>query len=233
MAQFLSWRHSKFPMVKSRTSKELRRRMAFKSPKKAELIVCEGSSTEPAYFNALIRELRLHAVKVRVMSPEDSEPINIVDRAIAEKRQGVAPGIPYNKIWCVIDVEVPPHRTLGNAWEKAANVNGLDLILTNPFFEYWFLLHFKKVTTPFNKDKDLHDMLKEVHPSYRKTHIGFDNLYPLTETAIKNSKEVLKEKHCSDDLRDCNPSTHVHLIVEHLQKISERPMCRVTPTRRL
>ena len=205
-------------MVKSRTNKALRRRTAFKSPKKAELIVCEGSSTEPAYFEALIRELQLHAVKVHVISPEDSEPINIVEFAITKKKKGIAPGMPYNKIWCVFDVEAPPHRTLDNAWEKAANVDGLELILTNPFFEYWFLLHFKKITTPFNKDKDLHHMLQEVHPSYKKTRIGFDILYQHTETAIKNSKKVLKEQHNNaEDLRDCNPSTHVHKIVEHLQ----------------
>ena len=204
-------------MVKSRTSKELRRRMASKSPKKAELIVCEGTSTEPTYFNALIRKLRLHAVRVHAMGAENSEPINVVEFAIAKKKQGVAPGIPYNKIWCVIDVEVPPHRTLDDAWEKAAN-NGLGLILTNPFFEYWFLLHFEKITTPFNKDKDLHDILHEVHSSYKKTRIGFDILYPRTETAIRNSKEVLKEQHSdAEDLRGCNPSTHVHKIVEYLQ----------------
>jgi hypothetical protein len=205
-------------MVKSRTSKELRRRTAYKSPKKAELIVCEGSSTEPAYFEALKRELQLHAVRVHVMSPEESEPINIVEFAITKKKKGIAPGIPYNKVWCVIDVEIPPHKTLDHAWEKAAIINGLELILTNPFFEYWFLLHFKKVTTPFNEDKDLHNMLQDVHQSYRKTRIGFDILYPRTEMAIKNSKEVLKEIHNNAaDLRGCNPSTHVHKIVEHLQ----------------
>jgi len=206
-------------MVKSRTRKELRRLIAFKSPKKAELIVCEGSTTEPAYFNALKQKLRLHAVKVDVIGEEFSEPINIVEFAITKKKKGVTLGIPYSKVWCVVDVEVPPHRTLGDAWEKASNIKDLELILTNPFFEYWFLLHFKKVTTPFNKDKDLHDMLKKVHPSYKKKHIGFDILYPLTETAIKNSEEVLEENRCSDDLRNFNPSTHVHKLVEHLQKI--------------
>ncbi len=219
MAQSPFWRRLKFLMVKSRTRKELRRLIAFKSPKKAELIVCEGSTTEPAYFNALKQKLRLHAVKVDVIGEEFSEPINIVEFAITKKKKGVTLGIPYSKVWCVVDVEVPPHRTLGDAWEKASNIKDLELILTNPFFEYWFLLHFKKVTTPFNKDKDLHDMLKKVHPSYKKKHIGFDILYPLTETAIKNSEEVLEENRCSDDLRNFNPSTHVHKLVEHLQKI--------------
>lgn len=205
-------------MVKSRTSKELKRRIAFKSPKKAELIICEGSTTEPAYFNALKQKLRLYAIKVDVIGEEFSEPINIVEFAIAKKKKGVTTGIPYSKVWCIVDVEVPPHRTLGDAWEKASSIKDLELILTNPFFEYWFLLHFKKVTTPFKRDKDLHSMLKQVHPSYKKDRIGFNILYPLTETAIRNSKEVLEENQCNNDLRNFNPSTHVHKLVEHLQK---------------
>jgi len=192
--------------------------MAFKSPKKAELIVCEGSSTEPAYFTALKKELRLHAVKVDVVGGENSEPINIVESAIAKKNQGAARGMPYSKVWCIVDVEIPPHRTLGEACTKAANVKDLELILTNPSIEYWFLLHFEKVKTPFNSDQDLHNTLKQFHPSYKKGRIGFDILFPLTETAIKNSKEVIKENQCNDDLRNFNPSTHVHKVVEHLQK---------------
>ena len=213
-----SWRHSIFQMVKSRTSKELKRKQAFKTPNKIELIVCEGSSTEPAYFNALRKKLRLSAIHIDVVGLENrSEPIDVVQHAISKKKQGANKGVPYNKIWCVIDVEIPmPHKSLEEAIEKAKDKK-LEVILSNPFFEYWFLLHFKKVTTAFEKGEELYSALKEVHPTYKKTRIGFDILYPLTDTAIKHSKEVLKEQHNeAEDLSDCNPSTHVHKIVEYL-----------------
>ena len=223
MAQSQSWRHSIFQMVKSRTSKELKRKQAFKTPNKIELIVCEGSCTEPTYFKSLIRNFRLPGIRVQVIASNDSEPINIVEFAIAKKEKGVAPGLPYNKIWCVLDVEVPPHRTLGEAWDKAANINDLELILTNPSFEYWFLLHFEKIITPFENGADIQSKLKQFHPTYKKTRIGFDVLFPLRKTAIKNSKEVLREQHNdAEDLRNCNPSTHVHKIVEYLQNTAQQ-----------
>ncbi|MFC1793134.1 RloB family protein [Planctomycetota bacterium] len=186
------------------------------------LIVCEGSCTEPAYFESLIQYFRLHAIRVHVMASDDSEPINVVELAIAKKTQGVAPGLPYSQIWCVIDVEVPSHRTLGEARDKAASVNDLEFILTNPSFEYWFLLHFAKIVTPFQSNTDIQCKLKQFHPTYKKTRIGFNILFPLTESAIRHSKEVLREQHNdAQDLSDCNPSTHVHKIVEYLQNAAQ------------
>jgi len=209
-------------MVKSRTSKELKRKRAFKTPNRTGLIVCEGSRTEPAYFESLIQNFRLHAIRVQVMASDDSEPINVVELAIAKKKKGVAPGLPYSQIWCVIDVEVPQHRTLGEAWDKAANVDELELIMTNPSFEYWFLLHFAKIVTPFQSNTDIQRELKQFHPTYKKTRIGFNILFAHTEAAITRSKEVLKEQHDdAENLSDCNPSTHVHKIVEYLQSATQ------------
>ena len=209
-------------MVKSRPQKDLKRRQSFKAPNKAELIVCEGSATEPQYFNALRRKLRLHAIQIDVVSTDKSEPIDVVEYAISKKKDGAKEGLPYSKVWCVIDVEIPPHKTLDKAWEKAATESDFELILSNPFFEYWLLLHFEKITAPFNEDKDLHRALRDAHPSYKKSNIHFDVLYPRTDTAIKHSKETLKANKCSKDLREQNPSTHVHIVVRHLQNIAQR-----------
>jgi len=210
-------------MVKSRTSKELKRRQAFKTPNKIELIVCEGEKTELVYFNALKSKLRLRAVQIDVISPSESEPIAVVERAITKKKEMAKLGVPYEKVWCVVDVEIPPHKTLNEAWEKARETDGLELILTNPCIEYWFLLHFEKIITPFENDADIQSTLKKFHPTYKKTRIGFDVLFQLRKTAIKHSKEVLKEQHNDAEyLRDCNPSTHVHKIVEYLQNIAQQ-----------
>ena len=105
-------------MVRSRTSKQLKRRRASIIPK-TELIVCEGSKTEKMYFEALKARLRLRAVKVHVISPSGSEPIAVVEEAISKKKEMAKLGIPYEKVWCVVDVEIPHHRTLDEAWEKA------------------------------------------------------------------------------------------------------------------
>ena len=84
-------------------------------------------------------------------------------------------------------------------------------------------MHFRKVINKFNEDKELHEILNEVYPFYKKSNIGFENLYPLTETAIMHSEQVLQETRCKENLIDHNPYTHVHLVVRHLQKIARRP----------
>ncbi len=166
--------------------------------------------------------MRLSALRIDVFSPSESEPIKVVERAIAKNKEMKKDGIPYEKIWCVVDVEMPPHSTLDEAWAEAGKTTRLELILTNPCIEYWFLLHFEKHTAPFGDNSDVMKALIAVHPSYTKNNIGFYDLARLTNTAIKHSKKVLEEKECGEDLRDCNPSTHVHKIVEHLQNIAQQ-----------
>lgn len=216
---------------KRRTLNDLQRRRPFIHPRESVLIVCEGEKTETQYFSAMRNELRLRKfVEVHVSGKrKGSDPISVVDHAIflQSERARIASGSPiltvYDFVWCVMDVEAPrPHQTLASALDKAKE-HDLKVALTNPFFEYWFLLHFKKISTPFTIDKELHDALKEVHPSYKKSRIGFDVLYPRTEIAIKHSEEVLEETACNEDLRNHNPSTHVHRVVRHLQKIAKRP----------
>ena len=127
-------------MVRSRPSKELKRKSPYRTPNKSELIVCEGEKSEKKYFEAWKSKLRLSAVQIDVVSQSESEPIAVIKRAIAKKKEMAKLGIPYEKVWCVLDVEIPPHESLDKAWEKAGNTDKLELILTNPCIEYWFLL---------------------------------------------------------------------------------------------
>jgi len=217
----------------NRSAKSLCRRAPSISPRQSVLIVCEGARTEPEYFRSLRKELRLQTVEVVVEGERcGSAPISVVDHAIslrsereAEAKQS-AIAVPYDVIWCVMDVEAPkPHVSLAAALDKA-KANGLDVALSNPTFEYWYLLHFEKTSALMQSNKVLMKKLKKHHSKYKKNDPGFfEVVYPRTAEAIKNSKSVLKEKHYGDDLRDCNPSTHVHCVVEHLQGIAARPPC--------
>lgn len=153
-------------------------------------------------------------------------PITVVGHAVELKKekQRIAKRstteVEYDIIYCVIDVEAPtPHQSLSRAVNKARG-NGLEVILSNPCFEYWYILHFKKTSAMFNRSRDVKSALRRRHhPAYSESDTTiFDVVYPKTSDAIKHSKEVLREQHNdAEDLRDCNPSTHVHKIVEYLQ----------------
>ena len=214
---------------KQRNINDYERKEASKEPRKSVLIVSEGTKTEPIYFNSLKSNLRLAMVEVEIVG-EGAAPINVVDRAIelrGERKQLARKSITkasYEVVYCVIDVEAPvPHESLARAIYKAKG-NKLDVILSNPCFEYWYILHFRKTSAPFNRSQDAKSALRREHPAYNESDTTiFNVVYPKTSDAIKHSKEVLKEQHNkAEDLSDCNPSTHVHKIVEYLQNMSQQ-----------
>jgi hypothetical protein len=208
---------------KQRNLDDYKRREAFKEPRKSILIVCEGEKTEPIYFNALKEKLRLIMVDVEIVG-EGGAPITVVDHAIElrEERKRIArrslTKTEYEIIYCVIDVEAPtPHETLANAVTKAKD-NKLEVILSNPCFEYWYILHFRKTSAPFSSSQNVKSALRREHSAYSESDTTiFNVVFPKTSDAIKRSKEVLNEQHNdAEDLRNCNPSTHAHNIVEYL-----------------
>ena len=211
---------------KHRRLVEYGRRKAFKEPRKSILIVCEGEKTEPIYFNALKKRLGMAIVDVEVVG-EGAAPITVINCAIElrEERKRIArrslTKTEYEIIYCVIDVEAPKTESLPRAINKAKD-NKLEVILSNPCFEYWYILHFRKTSAPFSRSRDAKSALRQQHPAYSESDTTiFNVVYPKTSDAIKHSKEVLKEQHNdSEDLSDCNPSTHVHKIVEYLQNMS-------------
>ena len=231
------WCRADFRKVPSRMTRRMRsdsslaRRRPSVKPRECVLIVCEGAKTEPQYFEAMRRELRLHIVEVAVVGEKcGSSPISVVDCAISlrKERTRVAARSPtvvkYDVVWCVMDVEAPcQHDSLPSAIDKA-KAHKLRVVLSNPMFEYWYLLHFERTSALMQHNKDVIKRLKKHYPRYQKNDEAFFQVvYPLTSQAIRNSKQVLCEKHYDSDLRKCNPSTHVHLIVEHLHEISRKP----------
>jgi len=214
---------------KQRRIDDYKRRKAFKEPRKSILIVCEGEKTEPIYFNALKERLRLIMVDVEIVG-EGAAPITVVNSAIdlREERKKIArkslTKAGYEIIYCVFDVEAPtPHGTLTVA-VGMAHAHNLEVILSNPCFEYWYILHFRNTSAPFHTNEEVLSQLRQEYPDYSKSDTTiFNVVYPKTSDAIKHSKEVLKEQHNdAEDLRDCNPSTHVHNIVEYLQNTAQQ-----------
>ena len=202
---------------------EYERRKAFREPRKSILIVCEGEKTEPIYFNALKKRLRLIMVDVEIVG-KGGAPITVVNSAIdlREQRKRKAKKsltkAEYEIIYCVFDVEAPtPHGSLTGA-VGMAHAHNLEVILSNPCFEYWYILHFRKTSAPFSSSQNVKSALRREHSAYSESDTTiFNVVYPKTSDAIKNSKEVLNEQHNdAEDLRGCNPSTHVHKIVEYL-----------------
>lgn len=132
--------------------------------------------TERLYINGLRRMLRGHPITI---DPGNSngEPLSLVNSAIKRAKE-VRSGDAYDDVWCLFDVETPPHGSLKPALSLASK-NKISCAVSNPCFELWLLLH----ATPHNRYMTTSDMIKIAEKSY----------LPIQERALnsKNLSQIL------------------------------------------
>ena len=167
--------------------------------------------------------MHLQSTHVEVCGKEcGSAPISVVNCAIEKKLQVTTNTTvdKYDEIFCVVDID--DHISLKDAIQKARD-NDLELIISNPCFEYWYILHFKKTGSSYSNRPQLYKELETLLSCrYEKSSCGFfEKIYPLTETAIENAKAILRSQWQNEtDLSKCNPSTTVYRVVESIMDIA-------------
>lgn len=101
-----------------------------------------------------------------------------------------------------------------------AKQNGIEVLLSVPCFEIWFLQHFQYSTGQLTGNQAIKALRKYI-PEYEKSKRVFFQLVSSTDTAIGNAKRL--EKH-HDELGvrvkslKRNPSTEAYKLVELLKK---------------
>lgn len=204
-----------FHKRKAKRSKDLKRRKAQREPYDRVLIVCEGQKTEPIYFKALIRALRLSSANVEVCGECNSSPKSVLDYAKKKQKAEQKIGENYDTVFCVFDKD--QHTTYDIVLHEIEKNTSMMAITSIPCFEFWLLLHFDYTTRPYAGsggrspcDEVIAD-LKTHLPGYTKAK---KDIYGITkeriEGAIGASKAVLAaaERNEID-----NPSTKVHQLV--------------------
>ncbi len=92
-----------FHKRKAKTKNALARKQSRRFSYERVLIVCEGSKTEPYYFQELIDCLELNTANVVVDGSCDSSPAQVVVFAIKKYRGENKTGNGFDKVFCVID----------------------------------------------------------------------------------------------------------------------------------
>ena len=213
------------PRRHERTMNSYDRRLGSRSPGRGILIVCEGAETEPNYFESLRDHLKLSTIRVKIKDRAGA-PISVVDEAQAQvekRKQDIRDGrtnVPtFEAVWCVFDVENPRHNQTFDRAVQTADQNNFQLAVSNPAFEFWYVLHFERTTRPFADGDELKEYLKRHLPGYHAAMPVFDELVASTQTAVRHAKSIL-EKHPQGEQRFPNPSTRVHLLVEEMIEMS-------------
>jgi len=198
----------------------LRRRTPSRGVLPRFLIVCEGTVTEPGYFEELRRIYR-RVVDVKI-SP-GGVPKTLVERAAELKRDGVRAAtaakdenLRYDEVWCVFDID--DHPKIVDAKQQAKD-NGIKLAISNPCFELWVLLHFQDQRAYINRRK-LKAECKKYLPGYRKA-LSTELLSPRYDEAVKRERDLdlwQQERGRQDE----NPSTGICKLTEAIRGLDTR-----------
>ena len=188
------------------------RRQPFRDPKPTILIVCEGSVTEPEYFDGLWHDCHNPRVTIHI-SNDHGVPKTLVgiakelkNKALALSKWEVDDNLAFDSVWCVHDVDEHPH--IHEAREMAA-ANGIELAISNPCFELWLLLHFRDNPGMQHRDT-LKSMLKQHDPDYDK-HVSYANYSAGYEQAVVRASRMDAAAADRGDA-GCNPTTGVYRL---------------------
>lgn len=207
-------------MIRSKIKRKFKR----KKLRKTILIVCEGEKTERYYLDGLKREEAISKVfAITVVPGKGGSRSQIIKRAINQKAQRKGMDV----VLCVLDTEsletIQAKADLAAARQEAAR-NDIDLYLSNPAFEVWFLAHFIRTSRFFrNCDAVIVELDRKWNDAFDQPYDKSDNrmyqkLATHTQDALNNAKMVVEIDHREKtDIADRNSSTEFYRLVEKLR----------------
>jgi hypothetical protein len=189
------------------------------------IIIVEGTKTEDAYFKSLARDFHVQTVKVSVINGhKKTAPLQIVERAInkrAELRKKDEWEEDIDEMWCVFDTE---DNQNGSSLKTAFSLierEGLRTDVSNPCFEYWYLLHFEETDKPFQNAREVISHLNRHINGYSKKKCYYPILKGSTLSACNNT-ENLRKRNFSNWNCMGNPSTGTDVLVKMIVLLSKK-----------
>lgn len=191
------------------------------------LIICEGTKTEPNYFNEIKEKIQnKYKDKVDVLVPRikvEGTGRNTISLADYTKRMINYKNKIYGQVWIVFDKDYYTDEQFNSAIRKY----DYNVAWSNPSFELWLLSHFKRIDrqmTQAEAEKELDKVfIKKKIGGYNKND---KNIFSKVTTngslkkAIENC-EYMEELDKDKQPAQRNPMTKVYKIVNELKQYIE------------
>jgi hypothetical protein len=199
--------------VSQRRRRAPERRPSATQKKLSIRVFTEGQKTEPIY---LTHWYRLHRDRVVVSISEfHGTPLPLVETAVAEMERDARAarrgrGDAYNHYWCVFDTDI--HPRIPEALELARRHN-VQVALSNPCIELWFLLHFETQTAYLERDEAQH-RAQALGCEKNLTPAALSALEDLHGEAVERSKALEARHRGNGSPPGSNPSSTVWRLIE-------------------
>ena len=188
-------------------------------PKKVIYIFSEGKVTEPKYFEAIRKELKLPTIHIKPLGT-GYHTVSLVEYVI---KAMYTEDEPETEWWVVFD------KDSWKDFDKAialAKKNNISVAYSNECFELWFILHYDFLDSDIGR-KGYNEILSkkfgynyEHHSKESENSAQIYNLIKDKEvTACKYAEKLLKAQQERKDSKIMAPATTVHLLVKSLRAL--------------
>lgn len=214
-------------VLKRLARKESSRRQDINTQRQYYLIVCEGTKTEPNYFEGLKDNLPLGVIDTIELRVEGTghNTLTVIDDAqkIRERFEKLSGRI-FDEVWAVFDRDDFPEEHFNNAIFKGKTV-GIHCAWTNEAFELWYLLHFQFFQNSMSRDdykklieRELSQKMGRPYTYQKNSKDMFALLkeYGDLKQAITWAKQLEAEFAGRTDYANHNPCTKVYELIEKL-----------------
>jgi len=224
-------------ILKRRAYRSGKKEIGKKKQREYILIVCEGTKTEPNYFEAIKETFPKKILETYRIDVEGTgtSTLKIVEIAIGLRKQAKKlHNRIYDYVWVVFDRDSFPVVDFNNSIFKAQSSN-IDCAWSNEAFELWYVLHFQYRNTPMAREDYKKGIETEMNKNilkktgkvssfiYKKNSKEMYNLlkeFGNEEQAIKWAKK-LEVQFTDTNYSSHNPCTRVYKLIEQLNEIRE------------
>ena len=208
--------------LNGKTSNKKRKKKVYQKKKK-NYIDCNRrkNKTEKTYFQEFNKHLK--NCNIVFSNGNNTDPVKIVNDAINTAESKDIESENGDLLYAVFDTDFNKILQIETA-RKLARKNDIEIILSNPCFEIWLLLHFRYSTRGYHSNNEVLNELCNHWPEYCKNIDSFQYLQDRCKSAIENARKLKKfclEMNGTESIECCNPSTDVYKLVTDLIKTND------------
>ena len=131
--------------------------------KKLFILACEGTKTEPQYFDIFSNQ---NIIKIEIINKgHSSTPLQALNEM--RKHLETAELRPDDEAWLIIDKDDWDDRDILSCLHWAGVKPNRGAAISNPCFEFWLVLHFEEGNN-INNRRDCIERLRQYLPLYDK-----------------------------------------------------------------
>lgn len=195
--------------------------------KPCKIYIFTEGDTEEIYLRHY--ENKKKGIEIIPVNPKHTDAVGIVKFAknyIDKNDVDVELG---DKCYCVFDSDPQSNPNIKEAFNliEGYRHKGLACIFSNPSFEIWFIMHYRKA--PHGKTADelkkmVKDLVKDVEPEYKETTDIFYILADKQENALKEAlilHDAQKQVYENVFSHECNPYTNIFEFVNYINEVKK------------